>query len=247
MRRLLAVGCEMAATLGAVMLLFAVHLLWWTNHTARAEARDEVHRLERQWKRPGTEASGPPTSGTTSPGSPADPAAQDKERRAGGSRGAPTTGARPLAPSQSFAVLRIPRIGLTVPVAEGVDKHRVLDRGFVGHYTGAALPGETGNVALAGHRNTHGEPFRRLDRVRPGDTVTLSTADGDFRYRIDSVLPRTSPADSAVIQPVPTSATARPPGSAGYRKPGHYLTLTTCTPEFTSRYRMVVWGHLLEA
>ncbi|OKJ73094.1 class E sortase [Streptomyces sp. CB02460] len=240
MRRLLAVVCEMTATLGAVMLLFAVHLLWWTNHTAHAEARDEVHRLEQQWERPGP---GDATHGSPAEDSRDAAAEQDGERHAEEARGTSPAGARPPARSQSFAVLRIPRLGLTVPVAEGVDKRRVLDRGFVGHYPGAAMPGELGNVALAGHRNTHGEPFRHLDRVRPGDVVTLSTAEGDFRYEIDAVLPQTSPADDAVIQPVPTSTTVR---SAGYDGPGHYLTLTTCTPEFTSRYRMVVWGHLRE-
>ncbi|MCX0247500.1 class E sortase [Streptomyces drozdowiczii] len=235
--------CELTATLGAVMLLFAVHLLWWTNHTARAEARDEVHRLEQRWERPGP---GEATRGSPAEDSPAAPAARDGERHAEEPRGTSPARARPPAPSQSFAVLRIPRLGLTVPVAEGIDNHRVLDRGFVGHYPGTAMPGEMGNVALAGHRNAHGEPFRHLDRVRPGDVVTLSTAGEDFTYEIDSVLPQTSPADSAVLQPVPTSAAVRPPGSAGYREPGRYLTLTTCTPEFTSRYRMVVWGHLLE-
>ncbi|WP_326609768.1 class E sortase [Streptomyces scopuliridis] len=251
---------DAALTLGTVMVLFAVHLLWWTNHAARAQAQDEVQRLEQQWSHPEPAAPGPA-------GKPyeAGPGGEGQPRRAGdraGNRagdvpspGAPAdvTGQRAPARSRSFAILRIPRLNLTVPVAEGVDKHRVLDRGFVGHYPGAALPGQIGNVALAAHRNTHGEPFRHLDRVRPGDTVTLTTADGDFRYRVDSVLPRTSPDDSDTIQPVPTTAygdgrtKAGGTKKAGYDRPGRYITLTTCTPEYTSRYRLVVWGRLLES
>lgn len=42
-----------------------------------------------------------------------------------------------------------------------------------------------------------------------------------------------------VIRAVPRSI-VKP--SYGYKGPGYYITLTTCTPEFTSRYRMVVWG-----
>ncbi|MFE2842054.1 class E sortase [Streptomyces scopuliridis] len=245
---------DAALTLGMVMVLFAVYLLWWTNHTARAQAQDEVHRLERQWARPAPTAPGP--AGEPYEAGPGD---EGQPRRAGDRAGdlpspgtpADVTGQRAPARSLSFAILRIPRLNLTVPVAEGVDKHRVLDRGFVGHYPGAALPGQIGNVALAAHRNTHGEPFRYLDRVRPGDTVTLTTVDGDFRYRVDSVLPRTSPDDSDTIQPVPTTAyggtnNAGGTKKAGYDRPGRYITLTTCTPEYTSRYRLVVWGHLLE-
>ncbi|MEU4147461.1 class E sortase [Streptomyces parvulus] len=246
MRRLVQGLSDAAVTLGALMVLFAVYLLWWTNHTAQAQAHEEVRRLEQEWRRPsGADGSG----GGAAPSSPGkgaaaatDGVASEGVSHANGTRGLPD-GRRAPARSQTFGVLRIPAIGLTAPVAEGVDKHRVLDRGFVGHYAGTALPGQQGNVALAAHRNTHGEPFRHLDDVHPGDTVTLSTADGDFRYRVESVLPSTSPDDGAVIQPVPSSASNR---RAGYDKPGRYLTLTTCTPEFSSRYRLVVWGRLLE-
>ncbi len=90
-------------------------------------------------------------------------------------------------------MLRIPRIGVTAPVAQGVGKAAVLNRGYVGHYPRTAQPGGAGNVALAGHRNTHGEPFRRLDRLRPGDTVRLDTAEARHTYVVRKILPRTTP------------------------------------------------------
>jgi sortase A len=144
-------------------------------------------------------------------------------------------------PSQAYAILTVPRLHLRVPIAEGVSKRNVLNRGYVGHYPGTQQPGQAGNFALAGHRNTHGEPFRYLPRVRLKDTVQVETAAATFTYTVDKILPQTSAADSGVIRPVPRS-TVKP--SYGYSAPGHYVTLTTCTPEFTSRYRMVVWGRL---
>ncbi|TGB08440.1 class E sortase, partial [Streptomyces sp. MZ04] len=142
---------------------------------------------------------------------------------------------------QAYAVLRIPRIGIRVPVAEGVSKRGVLNKGYVGHYSRTAQPGQAGNFALAGHRNTHGEPFRRIDRLRGGDELVVETRDAVYTYVVDKVLPQTSARDSGVIAPVPRSAVK--PGH-GYSSPGYYITLTTCTPEYTSKYRLIVWGKL---
>lgn len=115
-------------------------------------------------------------------------------------------------------------------------------QGYVGHYPGTQQPGQEGNFALAGHRNTHGEPFRYLPRLRRGDAIEVETGTATYTYDVDSVLPRTSAMDSGVVRAVPRSL-VRP--GYGYREPGRYITLTTCTPEFTSRYRMAVWGKLV--
>ncbi|MGW8700207.1 sortase domain-containing protein [Streptomyces eurythermus] len=96
-----------------------------------------------------------------------------------------------------------------MPVAEGVDRAGVLNKGYAGHYRGTRQPGRAGNFALAGHRDTHGEPFRYLPRLRRGDTVEVETRSATYTYGDE---------------------------------PGHCLTLTTRTPEFTSRYRLVVWA-----
>ncbi|TXS26287.1 class E sortase, partial [Streptomyces sp. adm13(2018)] len=145
-------------------------------------------------------------------------------------------------PSAAFAVLRIPRLGLTVPVARGISKRSVLDKGYVGHYPGTAAPGRTGNFALAGHRNTHGEPFRYVNRLVPGDEVSVRTRARTYVYRVDQILRQTAPRDVGVVRAVPRSI-VKP--SYGYDEPGAYLTLTTCTPEFSSAYRLVVWAKLV--
>lgn len=146
-------------------------------------------------------------------------------------------------PGQGFAIMHIPKLDVVVPVAEGISKTKVLDRGMVGHYAEGklktAMPGDKqGNFAVAGHRNTHGEPFRYVNRLKPGDKIVVETQDAYYTYDMASILPQTSPSNVSVIDPVPRGS--------GFEKPGRYITLTTCTPEFTSTYRMIVWGKMVE-
>ncbi|MFJ8056486.1 class E sortase [Streptomyces sp. NPDC096142] len=235
-RRALWTGGEFLVTAGVVLLLLVVHQLWWTNREARQGAEHQVRSLERQW------ATQAPAPGAVSGAAPSANTGTGK----GGSPGRSATGTTNPATvtphrSQAYAVLTIPRLHLRVPVAEGVSKQNVLNKGYVGHYPGTQQPGQEGNFALAGHRNTHGEPFRYLPSLRVKDTVQVETSAGVFTYTVDKILPQTSAADSGVIRPVPRSI-VRP--SYGYSLPGHYITLTTCTPDFTSRYRMAVWGTL---
>jgi sortase A len=86
----------------------------------------------------------------------------------------------PAPPGSAFGKLAIPRLGLSVVVAGGTDK-RTLRRA-VGHIPGTALPGEAGNVGLAGHRDRY---FRPLKDVRRDDEITLTTPEGTFRYRVE--------------------------------------------------------------
>jgi sortase A len=104
--------------------------------------------------------------------------------------------------------LEIPRIGVSVVVLEGSDTEAL--RLGVGRLHNSALPGEPGNVVLAGHRDTF---FRSLRDIRPGDRISLRTPQGTFAYTVDwtSVV---NPADTAVLRP-----TANPA-----------LTLVTCYP-----------------
>jgi sortase A len=104
--------------------------------------------------------------------------------------------------------LEIERLGLSVMVMEG-DDHRTLRRA-VGHIPGTALPGQNGNIALTGHRDTF---FRPLRNVRPDDIVTLRTLQGDYRYRVLS---------TEVVNP--DNVSVLHPGR------NEILTLITCHP-----------------
>ncbi|MFI7103840.1 class E sortase [Streptomyces sp. NPDC050161] len=149
-----------------------------------------------------------------------------------------------LTPGERFAIMYIPKLDVKAPVAEGIDKHSVLDRGMVGHYDKSsgiktAMPWDKkGNFSVAAHRNTHGEPFRYINKLTPGDKIVVETQSTYYTYQMESILPQTSPQNVSVIQPVPQAS--------GFKGPGRYITLTTCTPEFTSTYRMIVWGKMVD-
>ncbi|MFD7130983.1 class E sortase [Streptomyces sp. NPDC059894] len=148
-----------------------------------------------------------------------------------------------FSPGQGFAILHIPKLDVVVPIAEGISNKKVLDKGMVGHYGEGALEtampdAKTGNFGLAGHRNTHGEPFRYINKLQPGDAIVVETQDEYYVYKMASMLPVTSPSNVSVLEPVPVGS--------GFTGPGRYITLTTCTPEFTSKYRLIVWGKMVE-
>nr|WP_053724739.1 class E sortase [Streptomyces sp. WM6378] len=148
-----------------------------------------------------------------------------------------------FAPGQGFAIMHIPKLDIVAPIAQGTSKAKVLDKGMIGHYDEGslktAMPADaTGNFAVAAHRNTHGEPFRYINRLKAGDKVVVETQDAYYTYEITSELPQTSPANVSVLKPIPVGS--------GFTKPGRYLTLTTCTPEFTSTYRLIVWGKMVD-
>jgi sortase A len=83
----------------------------------------------------------------------------------------------------SIKSIEIARIGLEAMVLEGDDQETL--RLAVGHIPGTAVPSLSGNVGLAGHRDTF---FRPLERIRVGDVIRVSTDDGQFEYRVASTL-----------------------------------------------------------
>ncbi|MFG2984704.1 class E sortase [Streptomyces sp. NPDC048258] len=243
--RALWVCAEVITTVGVVVALLVVHQVWWTNRQAAAAAREQVRALEREWV--GSPAG--PVEGTSGvlpsdvPSAPSGDVEHAASPSPSRSPAAPAPASAPSRPArdQAYAVLRIPRLGLVVPVAQGVDKRAVLDKGYAGQYPGTAGPGAQGNFALAGHRNTHGEPFRYINRLRGGDELIVDVQGRRYTYVVGKILNETTERDTGVIAPVPRSV-VKP--DQGYSEPGAYITLTTCTPEYTSKYRLVVWGTL---
>jgi len=98
-------------------------------------------------------------------------------------------------PVESVAVLRIPALHLEVPVLEGTDEV-TLNRG-VGRIAGTSLPGQHGNIGIAGHRDGF---FRRLKNVRRGDAIELATISGTDVFVVDRIR-ITDPTDVTVLRP----------------------------------------------
>lgn len=91
-----------------------------------------------------------------------------------------TQGRGAVSESPAWGRIEIASTGLSAMIEEGIDPE-TLQRG-VGHIPGTALPGQPGNVALAGHRDTF---FRRLRNIRKNDEIILETLDGSYHYRVD--------------------------------------------------------------
>jgi len=108
-----------------------------------------------------------------------------------------TTPMRPavLVMGELVGRIEIPRLGLAVIVAEGTDEATL--RRAAGHIEGTALPGKSGNVGIAGHRDTL---FRALRNIRQDDVITLTTLQGLYRYRVVSTKV-VSPYDVVVLSP----------------------------------------------
>jgi LPXTG-site transpeptidase (sortase) family protein len=104
--------------------------------------------------------------------------------------------------------IEIPRLRISAIVAEGIDA-RTLRRA-VGHVPSTALPGDAGNIVLAGHRDSF---FRALKDVQAGDQVRITTEDGVYDYKVES---------TDVVGPERTDILAASDATT--------LTLITCYP-----------------
>lgn len=205
---------ELCLTLGTLIVLFVVYVLYWTGVQADSASAGQIDTLQRAWT--STPAGAPPA-----PGKPSTLPA--------------------YAPGEGIAVMYVPRLGRDWkwPVLEGTGAD-VLKKGL-GHYAATGLLGATGNFAVAGHRRTHGDPFKDFPRLRAGDAVVLTDGTTWFTYRIVRAPYRTVPTDVGVVAPLPTSFGRN---AAGFDGPGRYLTLTTCEPEWGSSHRLIAWAHL---
>jgi sortase A len=140
-----------------------------------------------------------------------------------GTPAVPGTQFGPPPAGEAVAMIKIPRLGLEQAVVEGTAVGDL--RKGPGHYRGSALPGQHGNVAIAGHRTTYGAPFNRLDELVPGDAILLTTAQGNFAYEVfgQQIV---KPSQRAVVNDFHDDR----------------LTLTTCHPKFSARQRYIVFA-----
>ena len=152
------------------------------------------------------------------------------------------TGPGALDTKNGIGFLHVPAMKNGEVLVEKGTSTKVLNDGVAGYYTDpvkATLPttGKKGNFTLAAHRDGHGAKFHNIDKLRKGDPIVFETKDKWYIYKVYDVLDETSKFNVKVISQIPKES--------GKKKAGHYITLTTCTPVYTSRYRYVVWGELV--
>ncbi len=123
----------------------------------------------------------------------------------------------------------IPKFGVDTIVVNGTSPSAL--RAGAGHYPKTALPGQNGNVGIAGHRTTFGRPFNRIDQLEPGDKIILTTPIGRYTYRVQRDPWITHPFDWTIV-----GKSTRP-----------ILTLTTCHPKGSARQRLVVRAWLIDS
>jgi sortase A len=210
------VGRALIAT-GVLLLLFVAYQLWGTG----AQYSRSQHDLRAQFEAPATTTTAAPATTTT----------------AVATSTATTTVETTTTPTLAVAVvegdvlarLEIPRIGESTYVVAGVS---VADlRRGPGHFPETALPGQTGNAAVAGHRTTYGAPFARIDELGAGDDVVLTVRSGQrYVYRVS--------APPVIVAATAIDVLADTPGQAT-------LTLISCHPKYTARDRIVVRAALV--
>jgi len=133
---------------------------------------------------------------------------------------APTPG-----PQQAIQI-DIPAIGIhNWPIVQG-DGWEQLKKG-VGQHIGSANPGENGNLVLSGHDDVFGEVFRDLDKLQPGDQLTLYTMQQQYVYLVVETR-IVEPSQVEVMNPTSDST----------------VTLISCYPYMVDKKRIVVFAKL---
>lgn len=235
-------------TTGVLLLLFVGYQLWGTG-IATARSQDQLgSAVEAQLAADGIQLPSIPdalTGPTVTPGSttiaaPADTDPSTVQLPTTSLAPAPTTTgpelvshartkALALRDGDAIGQIVVPRISLKKYLVEGTSVEAL--RKGPGHYGGTPLPGEPGNVAIAGHRTTYGGPFFRMDEMRPGDPIFVFSLKTNrwFRYDVMKTI-IVKPSASEVLRPIPGLNT---------------LTLTTCNPRYSASQRMVILATLV--
>lgn len=132
----------------------------------------------------------------------------------------------PERPERLLGILTIPKIDLTVAIAEGTDDRTLLHA--VGHFPETVGPGESGNFSITGHRgHIYGPFFLRLGEVEVGDAVVVKSGVDTFTYTVTA---------SYVVAPEDTWVLDQTDEAE--------ITLITCTPLWINTHRLIVKGVL---
>ena len=199
-------------------MLFLVWQLWLNDAIVRAAHDNEAAQLSEQWS-------------TSVPDS-VEPDSADNSQPV--DYGAAPILSQPL-DAETFGVMYVPRFGTdyAAKLAGGVSKARTLDPLGLGHYPDTQMPGEIGNFAVAGHRNTHGKPLNQIGSLQVGDAIVVEVPDGWYTYRYRTT-EYVKPSGVGVLDPVPQAD--------GVLATDSIITLTSCNPVFSQAERIIAYG-----
>lgn len=210
-------------TAGTLILLFVAYQLWGTGlqeaQSQKVLSKDFEAQLASIERTPTTTTTTAPTTTTSAP-------AEGTTPTIAVNRTEPVTQDLPLpAEGDPVAKIEIPSIGVNRTVVSGVSLDQ-LKRG-PGHYPETPLPGQKGNVAIAGHRTTYGQPFHNIDKVKKGDDVIFETIQGTFVYEVTETI---------IVKPNQVEILED--------KGDNRVTLIACHPKYSARERIIVIGKL---
>jgi sortase A len=123
----------------------------------------------------------------------------------------------------SIGKIILPAIHRSYYMVEGTDLDDL--RKGPGHYHDTPLPGQHGTVAVAGHRTTHGAPFRHIDQLKRGQRIILEMPYGTYTYLVQK---------TKIVDPTDLSVLRR----VGYDR----LILSACHPLYSAAQRIVVFA-----
>lgn len=222
-----AIGRTMIAS-GTLLLLFVVYQLWGTGIHTRLAQQD----LEREFEALVAEQASA-TSTTTSTTAPSDTSTTSTAPPPSYEVAPAAAVLPPVVKGDPIGRIVIPGIGVDFMVIEGVDLY-LLDEA-PGHFPGTPMPGQPGNAAIAGHRTTFAAPFNRIDELRPGDTIDVTTVQGTFQYEVlpqPDTDPAAPPKGHYIVGPRQTEILDD--------KADNRLTLMACHPKYSAAQRIVV-------
>jgi sortase A len=127
---------------------------------------------------------------------------------------------------RAIGEIEMPAIDKTAFLVQGTDSASL--RKGPGHYAHTPLPGKRGTVAIAGHRTTHGAPFRHIDDLKRGNRIVLAMPYGTFTYRVQR---------TRIVDPNATWILRK----VGYNR----LVLSACHPLYSAAQRIVVFARLV--
>ena len=212
--QLLGVFAELLLTLAAICGLYIAWQMWWTGVQSEHLQQQQLQSVG--WS---------------------DPAQGGQTKIA-----APQQGDPPVQPQQAsdgdlIAQIYVPRFGdqwrRTVVQGTGAEE---LNKHGMGHYPDTQMPGQLGNMAIAGHRNGYGQPLGDVDKLQSGDPIVLRTKDYWYVYRYTT---------NKIVLPEQVDVIAPNPDHPGQPATTRMITLTTCEPKYsTPTHRWISHGEL---